>query len=901
MKRIDLILEALRALPAGQSLTASQLGDRLGFSRANVSNDLNRLCEEGLAVKSGRKPVGYLAVLSGTKPIRKKDDFDDFIGGFPSLVQCGELAKAAVLYPPRGINMLLIGETGVGKSAFASRIHRFALSQGRVAAGAPLVTFNCADYANNPQLLISQLFGAAKGAYTGADHDKPGLIERADGGMLFLDEVHRLPPEGQEMLFTYIDRGVFRRLGETAGERKASALLICATTEDPQSALLRTFVRRIPMIIRIPRLVELSLDERAALINGFFTDEARRLDAKIQVSANSIRALLGYACPGNIGQLKSDIQLLCAMAWARYVSREKDFIGIDSFSLPAHIRNGFFSEHNRREIWNRVPGLGLGYIVFTSQGPDVSGEEGGGESSDIYQMIEQSSRDMRRVGMDEEEIRTGLNTVVERYYKNLTESAADLVNFKEIERLVGSEIIATVERMFRLASERCSSTPGVNIRWALAMHLYKAIGRMRRHQEIVNPRLEEIRTQYPRQLEAALKCLDIIREDFGISFPEDEAGFIAFFLDTQLLRTEKAPLVRIIVAAHGNGTATGMAQAANELTGAQAAVGFDMPLKENPGAAYQAIREYCAALPDVQEVFLLVDMGSLADFAPNLSRDLGIRTDCCVLASTLHVLEASRKALLGYPLRRVAEDVRNIAGLAQGDGQPVRETSGSALYLLTVCTTGEGNAALLKRLLEEKLDLKEGLCEIIALQVTDTKTFTAEIECLAEKGRIIAVAGPFDTGLPVPHLSVQDVFDESAVGRIQETINLESLFQHITSAITPMLDCLDGSDGPGRINGNRITQDIRGLIERLGTLLQMEADEKMTVGIFCHIAFMLNRLKKGQFTAPFPGKEGFLKKYPGVIAHVRRECQNLGIDYGVVIPQDEICYIAAFFTRENIM
>ncbi|MDR1469808.1 MAG: sigma 54-interacting transcriptional regulator [Spirochaetaceae bacterium] len=915
MKRIELILQTLRALPAGQSLTASQLGERLGFSRANVSGDLNRLCEEGLTVKSGRKPVGYLAVRSRTKLGLREDSLDDFIGNFPSLVQCGELAKAAVLYPPHGINMLLIGETGVGKSTFASRIHRFALSQERMVAGTVLVTFNCADYANNPQLLTGLLFGAVKGAYTGADHDKPGLIERADGGMLFLDEVHRLPPEGQEMLFTYIDRGVFRRLGETAGERKARVLLICATTEDPQSALLRTFVRRIPMVIRIPSLFELSLDERATLINGFFTEEARRLDAKIQVSVNSIRALLGYACPGNIGQLRSDIQLLCAMAYSRFVSHEKDFIGIDSFSLPHHIRNGFFSEHNRREIWNRVPGLGLGYIVFTREGPDVPDRESSSAPSDIYQMIEQQTRDMRRVGLKEEEIRVGLNTVVERYYKNLTESAADLVNFKEIERLVGPEIIATVDRMLCLAperftersseqfSERFSSIPGVNIRWALAIHLYKAIGRMRRHQEIVNPRLEEIKTQYPRQFEAALSCLNIIRQDFGIAFPEDEAGFIAFFLDPQLLRTEKAPLVRIVVVAHGNGTASGMAQAANELTGTEIAVGFDMPLQENPGTTYQAIRKYCAALSDVREVFLLVDMGSLVDFAPNLSRDLGIRTDCCVLASTLHVLEASRKALLGYPLRRVAEDVRNIAGLALGEGQPARQTSGSALYLLTVCSTGEGNATMLKKLLEEKLDLKDGLCEIIALQITDPKTFSAETDRIARKGRIIAVAGPFDTGLPVLHLSVQDVFDDqhgngSAMEKIQEIINLESLFQHITPAITPMLDSFDVPDAPG---GERITQDIRRLIERLGNLLQMEVDEKMTVGIFCHIAFMLNRLKKGQLTAPFPGKEGFLEKYPGVIDHASRECRNLGIDYGVVIPQDEICYIAAFFTRENIM
>ena len=62
-----------------------------------------------------------------------------------------------------------------------------------------------------------------------------GLIEKAHEGILFLDEVHRLPPEGQEMLFTFIDRGVYRRLGETENERKAQVLIITATTEEPNS------------------------------------------------------------------------------------------------------------------------------------------------------------------------------------------------------------------------------------------------------------------------------------------------------------------------------------------------------------------------------------------------------------------------------------------------------------------------------------------------------------------------------------------------------------------------------------------------------------------------------------------------------------------------------------------
>ena len=71
--------------------------------------------------------------------------------------------------------------------------------------------FNCAEYAENPQLLMSQLFGYKKGAFTGALTDKPGLVELADEGILFLDEIHR-PADGQEMLFLLMDKWIYRRL-----------------------------------------------------------------------------------------------------------------------------------------------------------------------------------------------------------------------------------------------------------------------------------------------------------------------------------------------------------------------------------------------------------------------------------------------------------------------------------------------------------------------------------------------------------------------------------------------------------------------------------------------------------------------------------------------------------------
>jgi transcriptional regulator with AAA-type ATPase domain len=285
MKRIDKVEQALREMGPGNKFTASELAEKLKLSRANVSADLNQLHSEGIAIKNGAKPVYYcLAEAARAKTGKPEenpedspddgiDSFDSFLQNNNSLRRCGELAKAAVLYPPQGMHIMLFGETGVGKSMFAKMIFDYAVTQNRISNPGAFVVFNCADYANNPELLMSHLFGVIKGAYTGADHDQCGLLEHADGGMLFLDEVHRLPPEGQEMLFMYIDRGMFRRLGETENIRTAHVMLICATTEVPESSLLRTFTRRIPMQIKIPNLDERSVEERLGLITSFFTRE----------------------------------------------------------------------------------------------------------------------------------------------------------------------------------------------------------------------------------------------------------------------------------------------------------------------------------------------------------------------------------------------------------------------------------------------------------------------------------------------------------------------------------------------------------------------------------------------------------------------------------------------------
>lgn len=197
--------------------------------------------------------------------------FSAFVGFDGSMKTQITRAQAAVLYPPRGLHCLIYGPSGVGKSFLAELMHEYACGSENFGKDAPYFEFNCADYADNPQLLLAQLFGYSRGAFTGAADNKKGVVELCNGGILFLDEVHRLPPEGQEILFYLMDKGRFRRLGEVDTQRESHVMVIAATTENPQSSLLLTFRRRIPMVIEIPSLKDRPAGEKLQFILRFFS------------------------------------------------------------------------------------------------------------------------------------------------------------------------------------------------------------------------------------------------------------------------------------------------------------------------------------------------------------------------------------------------------------------------------------------------------------------------------------------------------------------------------------------------------------------------------------------------------------------------------------------------------
>ena len=234
-------------------------------------------------------------------------DTQALIGISPSFRRAVELARKVA---PTDASVFISGESGTGKEVIAQFIHQHSRRAKRT-----LVPINCA--ALPEPLLESEMFGHRKGAFTGADRDKPGLLETADGGTLFLDELTEMSLPLQAKLLRVVQDGVVRRVGaETAGD-PVDVRFISATNRDPQEAVDRGVLRG-DLFYRL-RVVPISLpplrqrpEDIAMLANhflGIFWHRHRQMpDRMPRLTEETFEYLRTRAWRGNVRELQNVIE-----------------------------------------------------------------------------------------------------------------------------------------------------------------------------------------------------------------------------------------------------------------------------------------------------------------------------------------------------------------------------------------------------------------------------------------------------------------------------------------------------------------------------------------------------------------------------------------------------------------
>ncbi|MEM0953364.1 MAG: sigma-54 dependent transcriptional regulator [Pseudomonadota bacterium] len=245
-----------------------------------------------------------------------------FIGNCPEMVTLFDHLRRIA---PTDATVLVQGETGTGKERVARSLHDHSLRVDK-----PLISVNCAAI---PETLIeSELFGYEKGAFTGANTNRTGLIEAADGGTLFLDEIGELPVEAQARLLRFIQEGEIRRIGSVES-RKVDVRLICATHRDLQQLTQDgKFRQDLYYRINVMRLQLPALRDRGKdildLAEFILAKRAAELDkGERYFSPKAIQAITTYTWPGNVRELENAVERALILSNSEEI--DNDLLGID--------------------------------------------------------------------------------------------------------------------------------------------------------------------------------------------------------------------------------------------------------------------------------------------------------------------------------------------------------------------------------------------------------------------------------------------------------------------------------------------------------------------------------------------------------------------------------------------
>lgn len=778
---------------------AQQIAAALDILRNNVSKELNELHRQGKIVKFSGRPVLYFdkaclesalgvklgegafqfddveAISQSKAPAEPENPFARLIGADRSLKRQVEQAKAAILYPPDGLHTLIVGETGVGKTLFAHMMFEYGKVMHRFAEDAPFVTFNCADYYNNPQLLISHVFGYVKGAFTGAEQSKAGLVEEADGGVLFLDEIHRLPPEGQEMIFYFMDTGTFSRLGETRRSRQAKVLIIGATTEDPDSALTKTFVRRIPNIMKIPPLAERSSGEKLDIIKLMFQDEAQRVKKPIRVGVETIKALVGSIGSGNVGQLKSNIKLLCAQAFLSGIDSPEG-IEVDFKMLPQQIRNGLLTlSANRQALAEVTKALGSDSCIIVPPGPDfqLTDADNGAEPFNLYQVVEAKVDLLKGEGISSDLIKQILATDVNIYVRNLynKKNSVNMTTRERLLKIVDASLVDFAEQVALYVQKRMNSSYHDRFLYAFSLHLSAFLKRVK-SKDVAHKELEGAVPQDSLCLEVAQEIGSLIEKHYHIEVPRVEIEYIALLLESSQ-EDDLDDRVVIVVATHGQSTATSMVEVAQRLFGTTdvSVLAVDMPLEVRPQAVLDKMTAMLKSMHCLKGVLILADMGSLCNLGPSLEKNIEVPVRTIDMVSTPLILEAMRKAeLAGMDLDGLYDSLASFHGYEARDvtkDEELVKAADDGRVVVTICSTGQGTALKLKSLVE---DILRGAGQSLPVIPVGLVKLEERLREIAQGHRIVAAVGVKKPAMRIPFIPLEAIIDGAGEAALLEIV-----------------------------------------------------------------------------------------------------------------------------------
>ncbi len=810
MEAKEEIYQYIRENIKEDGVTAQSIAEIFEIKRNVASHYLNLLEKEGKLQKGTNRPVHFSIPADTEKkaeeynnmiderPAAQKEVsvFSKFIGYNGSMEQVIEKCKAAVNYPVNGLTMIICGASGVGKSYLASLIHQYAVESGAVEKNAPFVVLNCADYANNSELLSSVLFGYVKGAFTGANEEKQGLLAEADGGYLFLDEVHNLSAENQEKLFLFIDSQKYRMLGDSKNWQTAKVRLLFATTEDIHSTLLATFRRRIPFEIRIPDFLERSYGERFLLVSSFFQNEAEILKKDICVDSEYFRRMLNLHEEGNIGAVKSKIKVLCAQAYSQQRAEE---LRISTPGKESSDSFHFYWNRPEKKKWMSS------YQIFSNiTGCFVPGMN--------YSKIE-------------EVLDLFLQTITRRLEENKKEN-----NFCEIPP-------------FRHYEEKCRNninkilkSYGYRLNELEIDEFYKMVIAVLFDETFfgVAFKISGYEKKKYRKYEVMIsRILDAVLEDYNDNIREFLQTILTVWLSDKVKVKSK---IHALILMHGEHSASSMASLANEMIGDYVYEAFDMPIQVHTEDLIVKVNDYVRDIETNEGLVLLVDMGSLERMYDKISRNVDGDLVIVNNVSTAFALE------LGFSLFDKA-DIYRITQMDMSQfNMKMQYYKGLSQKpnIIVSCISGEGIAVEIKEILSKYVNTDE--IDILTMDYSELKKQLNRGSAEDFHNTIVVFTTTPLSSTVVPVMNVEDLVNGFTNPSFPEFMLNKENVREFTNDIIKLFTLKGVASRLRFLNPEVVMQEVDQVIRGYENYYYVQLPNFLRINLFLHTSIMIERV-----------------------------------------------------------
>jgi transcriptional regulatory protein LevR len=712
------------------------------------------------------------------------------------------------------------------------------------------------------------------------------------------------------------------------------------------------------MTINLPGLQERTMMERYELIRAFFTTECSSIGTNIHVEPQVLRALLLYECPGNIGQLRTDVQLTCARAYLEYRTQNLPELNVHLGVLPDHVRRGLLRTVELYRGLEPVLHLLESTHVFTPTG--LSLDSLPESAQDLYDTISSDLYKLRSSGLLENEINRLLHLDIQHYFqrfanevtKERQEAAANLID--ERIALISHSIV-------QYAEEQLARTFPEKLALVLAMHLTSTLEHIAHGRQIAGLAIQSVRRTYPIEYEVARAALLQFRSSLGVSLPESETDVLAVLLaNADALLSSEQSTVGVVVAAHGHGIAAGLAELANTLVGVNLVRWVELTLEQSPDELLSQVVHWVQAADQGGGVLLLVDFASLLSLGELVTRQTGVQVRTVANVSAPLLVEAVRRAQRSNHLTldelvssltlprswdknskgeaTIWQESVPLTELSYEDGYKngARETGfmldKTPRVILSVCLTGFGSAAKIAELIEEHLPgLREQGVEIICMDISLSSKTEADVHRLVGERSVVAVVGTINPHLEsYPYVALTDFLFGDGIARLRTLLG--------GTLIDPALIQPSAGDSNGHVSGQGQNSVVAGgapvftqradlmreishtlsrqllflnpvraipLIERMIELIEVEVGETFDIdvlaGLILHLACILERgtQPKGMLVSETVRMQ-VEQQFPRVLSICRRALQILSAQIARPLPDEEAYNIVGILRQVDI-